>query len=156
MQKLSVAVFTVCLLVLVMPFTAVGQDKQDSDDETLRYYLSKSEAVVVGKVTDGLQRIGVDFNPIPVNVIGFEIKVTDSIKGKVAAKQTIMVTVTRAYNIGQSLPPEQGEKVVLFLKSSGDSWVTADKWFGMQPHSLTLVEHLKRVNRQAKAPAKTR
>ncbi|MBI3469530.1 MAG: hypothetical protein HY000_41540, partial [Planctomycetes bacterium] len=68
--------------------------------------LSKSEAVVVGKVTDGLQRIGVDFNPIPVNVIGFQVKVTDSIKGEVAAKQTMMVTATRAFNIGQSLPPE--------------------------------------------------
>lgn len=156
MQKLSVSVFTVCLLTLVMPFAAVGQDKQDSDDDTLRYYLSKSETVVVGKVTDGVQRIGVDFNPIPVNVIGFQVHVTDSIKGKVAAKQTIMVTVTRAHKIGQSLPPEQGEKVVLFLKASGDSWVSADKWFGMQPHSPTFVEHLKRVNSQAKAPAKAR
>ena len=154
MQKLSASIFTVFLLLLTAPFTAVGQDKPDSDDDTLRYYLSKSEAVVVGKVTDGVQRIGVDFNPIPVNVIGFEVEVTDSIKGKIAAKQTIMVTVTRAHNIGQSLPPEQREKVVLFLKSSGDSWVSADKWFGMQPHSLTLVENLKRVNGQVKAPAK--
>src|SRR5262245_17210253 len=55
MQKLTVSVFT---LFLAVPFTAVGQDKPDSDDDTLRFYLSKSEAVVVGKVTDGMQRIG--------------------------------------------------------------------------------------------------
>jgi hypothetical protein len=156
MHKLSVSVFTAFLLLLAAPFAATGQDKPDSDDDTLRYYLSKSEAVVVGKVTDGLQRIGVDSDPIPVNVIGFQVKVTDSIKGKVAAKQTIMVTVTRAFDIGQSLPPEQGQKVVLFLKSSGDSWVSTDKWFGMQPHSRTLVEHLKRVKSEAKAPGKAR
>lgn len=150
MQKLSATVFTGCLLILAMPLTAVGQDKTDSDDDTLKYYLSKSEAVVVGTVTDGLQRIGVDFTPIPVNSIGFEIKVIDSIQGKVAAKQTMVLTVTRAFNLGQSLPPVQGEKVVLFLKASGNSWVSVDKWFGMQPYSPTLVENLKRVKGQTK------
>ncbi|MBM4073734.1 MAG: hypothetical protein FJ271_33155 [Planctomycetes bacterium] len=156
MQKLSATVVTASLLISAMSNTAVAQDKADRDADTLLFYLSKSEAVVVGKVTDGLQRIGVDFNTIPVNVIGFQVKVTDSIKGNVAAKQTIMVTVTRAYSIGQSLPPEQGKKVVLFLKSSGASWVSADKWFGMQPYSRTFVEHLKRVKSQAKAPPKAR
>ena len=154
MPKLITSVFAVLLLLLGMPWAATGQGKPDSDDDTLRYYLSKSEAVVVGKVTDGLQRIGVDFAPIPVSVIGFQVNVTNSIKGKIAAKQTIMVTMTRALDIGTLTPPQQGEELVLFLKSSGDSWVSADKWFGMQPYSRTLVEHLKRVQGQAKAPAR--
>lgn len=156
MHPLSTSVVTVLLLHLAAPLTATGQERPDGDDDTLRYYLSKSEAVVVGKVTEGLQRVGVDFNPTPVNVIGFQVRVTDPIKGKVAAGQTIMVTLTRALDIGQALPPGQGENVVLFLKSAGDAWVSADKWFGMQAHSRALVGHLKRVNRQAKAPAPAR
>lgn len=151
MRKLSLSVFTVVLLFPAMPLAATGQDRQDGDDDTLRYFLSKADAVVVGEVTDGMQRVGVDSNPIPVNVTGFQVKVTESIKGRVAAQQRIMVTVHRAFGLGQTLPPELGEKVVLFLKSSGNSWVSADKWFGMQPHSLILVENLKRVKSQAKA-----
>src|SRR5262245_13129234 len=105
MQKLTASAFTVVLLVLAVPLAAAGQDKRDSDDDTLKYYLSKSEAVVVGEVTDGMQRLGVDFDSIPVSVIGFQVKVTESIKGKIAAKQTIMVTMNRALDIGTSAPP---------------------------------------------------
>jgi len=155
MQKLSVSVFTVFLLMAV-PFVAAGQGKLDSDDDTLRHYLSKSDAVVVGQITEGVQRIGVDFGPAnPVSVAEFQLKVSDSIKGRVAAKQTIKVTLTRALDIGQSVP-EPGQRVVLFLKASGESWATADKWFGLCPHSPTFVEHLKRVKSQIEAPAKGR
>src|SRR5262245_60707674 len=98
MRKLNVSVFTALSLLSAVSFTAAGQDKPDRDDDTLKYYLSKSDAVVVAKVTDGLQRIGVDFNQIPVNAIEFEAQVTDSIKGNVAAKKKIMVSATRAHN----------------------------------------------------------
>ncbi|MFO0841523.1 MAG: hypothetical protein U0797_03850 [Gemmataceae bacterium] len=153
---MTAAALTALALLLARPFAAPGQGKPDTDDDTLRYYLSKADAVVVGKVTDGLQRLGVDFEPIPVSVIGFQVKVIKSIKGKVAAKQAIMVTVTRAHDIGTSAPPNQGEEFVLFLKSSGDAWVSADKWFGMRPYSRTFVAHLERVKSQGKAPAKAR
>ena len=100
---------------------ATGQDAQER---------SPSRASASCAWRFGLQRIGVDFAPIPVSVIGFQVNVTNSIKGKIAAKQTIMVTMTRAHDIGTLTPPQQGEELVLFLKSSGDSWVSADKWFG--------------------------
>lgn len=156
MRKLNVSVFMVFLVLSGLPFAAAGQGKPDCDDDTLRHYLSKSEAVVVGEVTDGVQRIGVDFGSAnPVSVVEFQLKVSDSLKGKIAAKQTITVTVTRAPDIGQSVP-EPGQRVVLFLKSSGGTWASADKWFGMRPHSVTFVEHLKRVQSQEKAPVKSR
>jgi hypothetical protein len=87
-------------------------------------------------------------------VVEFQLEVSDSLKGKIAAKQTITVSVTRAIEVGQSVP-EPGQRVVLFLKSSGESWASADKWFGLRP-SGTFVEHLKRVQRQANAPATSR
>ncbi len=142
-------IFTFVLVHLTLPFETIAQNKKDSDDDTLRYYLSKSDAVVVAKVAEGLQSIGFDYNPIPVNVNSFHIQVIDSIKGNFAVKELISVKVTRAYNLCQSLPPEREEKIVLFLKGSGDSWFSADKWFAMQPYSLTLVEQLKQIQGQA-------
>ena len=151
MQKLSVP-FVMALLLMAGPVAAAGQVKPDSDDDTLRHYLSKSDAIVVGQVTEGVQRIGVDFGPAnPVSVAEFQLKVSYSIKGRIAAKQTIKVAWTRPLDIGQSVP-EPGQRVVLFLKASGESWATADKWFGLCPHSPAFVEHLKRVKSQVEVP----
>jgi hypothetical protein len=79
-----------------------------------------------------------------VDVTGFEFKVSERIKGKAVPKGTLTVTVSRAHDLGH-WTPRRGEKLVLFLKPSGDGWVSADKWFGAQPYSGALVEHLKRV-----------
>ncbi len=152
MCKLSVSLAPSLFVLVTFPLAARGQDRPDGDDDTLRHYLAKSEAVIVGEVTRGAQRIGVDFGPAhPVSVVSFEVKALESVKGKIAAKQTISVTVTRALGLGLS-PPEQGQRLVLFLKSSGDSWVSADKWFGLTLYSPALVENLKRVKNQPPTP----
>jgi hypothetical protein len=153
MQKCSLLLFTVIILLL-MPFVAMAEDKGDSDDDTLKHYLSKSDAVVVGKVTAGPQRLGVDSNSTPARVIEFRFKVLESIKGKIAEKQRISVTEIRALDIGLS-PPEQGQKLVLFLKSSGGALETADKWFGVRPYSGAFVEQLKRVASEAEPPGES-
>jgi hypothetical protein len=156
MQTPSAAVVTVLLPLLALPPMPAERAKPDGDDDTLKHYLSKAEAVVVGEVADGLQRIGVDFGPAhPVGVVTFRFRVSESIKGKAAAKETITVAATRALEVGQGVPP-RGTRLVLFLKASGESWASADKWFGMHPHSPAFVEHLRRVNNRPEAPAKDR
>lgn len=155
MKKRNMCVLSAALLILPFPLMAAEKTQADADDDTLRHYLSKSEVVVVGQVTDGLQRIGVDFgSAYPVRVVEFEFKVSDGIKGKIAAKQTINVTVTRAVDIEPWIP-RQGNRFVLFLKPSGKSWTSADKWFGVQPHSEAFVTHLKRLRDQPAVPPKT-
>jgi hypothetical protein len=156
MQALSAAVIAVFFPILALSPLAAEQAKSDGDDDTLKHYLSKAEVVVVGEVTDGLQKIGVDFgSAYPVERTEFEFQVSERIKGQATPKQMLRVTVARAQDLGHWMPGP-GEKLVLFLKSSGSSWVSADKWFGAQPYSRAFVIHLKRVKIQPEAPAKDR
>ncbi len=149
MKRFSISVFMFGLLIAAMPLGTAKEGHADSDDDTLKLYLSKAETVVVGEVTDGMQRIGVDQSGgTGVNVVSFEVKVTESIQGKVAAKKTIVVTFQQAIGLDRYLL-KVGDKLVLFLKPAGDSFVTADKWFGATPYSWTLVHNLKRVKEES-------
>lgn len=156
MQAWNAAMIPMLLTILALQASATERSNRGPDDDTLKHYLSKADVVVVGEVTDGWQRIGIHTDlPYAVRATGFEFAVSAWIKGKVAAKQTIRVTVTRAHDIEHGhWTPAQGEKLVLFLRPSGDSWVSADQWFGAQPYSQALVEHLKRVQAQTETIAR--
>jgi hypothetical protein len=158
MQKLKKTVVLVLFLILIVQSNAAERGRPDCDDNTLEHYLSKTDVVVIGEVTGGLQRIGIDTeSSYAARETRFEFAVSESIKGKLAAQQTIDVTVIRIHDISQEhWSPAQGDKLILFLKASGDSWVTADKWFGAQPYSQAFVEHLKRVQAQVDFPAEDR
>lgn len=117
-------------------------------DESLKQYLKKSEAVVIGEVTDAMQRIGIDFPPGGcVSQVHFEFRVLESIQGSIRAQQTIPVLLIRVQEIGLNFPLP-GEKLVLFLKPSGEGWVSVDKYLGMIPYSPAFVGDLKRVHHQ--------
>jgi len=93
--------------------------------EFLAGLFERSEAVVLAEVTDGLQRIGVDFEPEPLFVCGFEIKVLQAIKGNISANNILQVIGQQKFNIGLE-PPQIGQTLVMFLKDSDRGWINSD------------------------------
>ena len=93
--------------------------------EFLAGLLEQSEVVVVAEVTDGLQKIGVEFEPEPLFVCGFEIKVLQAIKGNISANNILQVIGQQKLNIGLE-PPQIGQTLVMFLKDSERGWINSD------------------------------
>jgi len=93
--------------------------------EFLAGLLGQSEVVVVAEVTDGLQKIGVEFEPEPLFVCGFEIKVLQAIKGNISANNILQVIGQQKFNIGLE-PPQIGQTLVMFLKDSDRGWINSD------------------------------
>ena len=87
--------------------------------------IEQSEVVVVAEVTDGLQKIGVEFEPEPLFVCGFEIKVLQAIKGNISANTILQVIGQQKFNIGLE-PPQIGQTLVMFLKFGERGWINAD------------------------------
>ena len=93
--------------------------------EFLAGLFERSEAVVLAEVTDGLQRIGVDFEPEPLFVCGFEIKVLQAIKGNISANTILQVIGQQKFTLGLE-PPQTTQKLKMFLKFGERGWVNAD------------------------------
>jgi len=93
--------------------------------EFLAGLLGQSEVVVVAEVADGLQKIGVEFEPEPLFVCGFEIKVLQAIKGNISANNILQVIGQQKFNIGLE-PPQIGQTLVMFLKDSDRGWINSD------------------------------
>jgi hypothetical protein len=120
----------------------------EQSDDTLRFYLSKSELVVTGSIQTE-----------PAGTIdkkGFiaylcQFKVEDVLKGDAAFKgKEIWVGIDRYEWGGQDKHPliKIGGECLLFLKSSppnAPTWMTSDAWFGIQHSTASLSRSLKRV-----------
>ncbi len=136
------------LLVLLTSLIAVLPVRGDAGDDTLRSFLSKSELVVLGKITS--EPIGIiEESGVPNYFC--EFRVQDVIKGDGKLKdQVIKVNITRFEMDSKDKHPfirKDGE-CILFLNSTASitpSWVTADFWFGLQHPSPWMAQSLKRI-----------
>ena len=134
------------LFALTAAFLASSVIAEEGDD-TLRYFLSKSDIVVIGKVATDPE---VDVSEDGVAKCRFGVSVTESLKGD-NADDYINVTVAHsASNADDKLPwLNKKSKVLLFLRNAGDqerpNWTGADVWFSVQPHSGRMASSLKRL-----------
>jgi hypothetical protein len=149
--------FSLCFLALLAAQWAAVV-LADDGDETLLYYLSKSDVAVLGQFTSDV--IG-ESGEAGVIHYQADFKVARLIKGPAMGKkgvpQTISVNIVRFEFDKEDELPElaKGKKCILFLKQVGEqekpSFRTADIWFGVQRPSPTLASSLSRlVSQQAK------
>jgi len=136
------------LLALLVSIIAALPVRGDTGDDTLKSFLSKSDLVVMGKITS--EPIGMIFESGAPNYI-CEFRVQDVLKGDGKLKdQVIKVNIMRFEMDAKDKHPlikKDGEGI-LFLKSATPNtpaWVTADVWFGVQHPSPWMAGSLKRL-----------
>ncbi len=126
------------------------------DDETLRFYLSKSDVAALGEFTSepigesseqGVVRYQADFKLVRL--------IKGEKAGERAAGGTIRVNCVRFDLSPEERPAQlkQGGKAILFLRrvSNGPgrkplpSYVTVDPWFAIQPPQAAMADALARL-----------
>ena len=119
-----------------------------NDDDTLRFYLSKSSLVVSGTIVDNPTAVG---SEVGVVRYGFKFKVAKVLKGKTPDEE-IHVYLTHYHMGNVEEPPylKKDGKAILFLRRAIDrkdfkSWASADGWFGIQPFNSAMEAELKAV-----------
>jgi hypothetical protein len=126
---------------------------EDSDD-TLRFYLAKSELVVTGSIQSEPAGI-VDMKGFVAYLCQF--RVHDVLKGDAALKGTVFWVGIDRHEVGEQDKHhliKMGGESLLFLKRSkqkSPTWVTADSWFGIQHPGPSLSRALRRVAGEAAA-----
>ena len=139
--------FVFALLLAAVCAASVACGDQTGDD-TLKFYLSKSDIVVLGKIVS--EPLAVYSEP-GVPYYQCEFLVNDVCKGGVALKgTTIKVSIQRLEADKKDRHPllKKDRECILFLKNispSVPSLVTADIWFGVQQPSPFMARSLKRL-----------
>lgn len=120
----------------------------EESDDTLRFYLAKSELVVTGSIQSDPAGI-VDKKGFVAYLCQF--RVDDVLKGDAALKGTVIWVGISRHEVGEEDKHpliKMGGESLLFLKSSqqnSPTWVTADSWFGIQHPGPSLSRALRRV-----------
>jgi hypothetical protein len=146
---------------LVLPSLVVAGDLE----ETLRFYLSKSDVVLLGEFTSepsrkGASKFGTHYQA--------DFKIAQLLKwdapGETKVGATIKVHIVRAVLHEDDFEPEdqlpelkKGGKCILFLECHDlkptPSYITADIWFGVQRPSPWMAKSLARIaTEQTKRP----
>jgi hypothetical protein len=139
---------TMKLLTILFSLIAILPACADSDDDTLKLFLSKSDLVVTGRIT--AEPVGM-YNEDGVPHYLCEFRVQDVLKGESKLKdQNIRVDIMRFEHDAKDKHPliKKDAECILFLKSAKNSmpsWVTADFWFGVQHPSPWMARSLKRL-----------
>lgn len=135
-------------IVLTCLLTDAATSPADESDDTLRFYLSKSDLVVTGHIASepaGItHELGVVNYPVQFAVAGV-IKGDTGLTGK-----TVSVNIVRFELNDADRSPllRKNGHCLLFLKPAAPdtpAWQTADMWFGIQTASPWLTRSLKRV-----------
>jgi hypothetical protein len=134
------------LLAVTTAFAAPVTSTEPGDD-TLAYFLSKSELVVSGTISTNVGELG---GGLGLMMFDFDFRVSDVIKGPTELRgRTIHVVISRRQgmnNPSDDLPLfKPSAERVLFLRESHGYWQQADEWFAIQFPSSWLVKSLKRV-----------
>ena len=133
---------------LLIAVAAAFPASADESDETLNYYLSKSECVASGTMVS--EPIGISYEAGVVEYI-CDFKVSEVFKGVgMTNGTTTRVAIVRFEQGTPDRNPliKKGAACILFLKDSSrgiPKWRTADFWFGIQPFSSTLARSLRRL-----------
>lgn len=140
-------------LALVLPGLVVASDPE----ETLRFYLAKSDVVALGEFTTEPvgKRVNEEFRHYQA-----DFKITQVLKwdapGETRIGETIKVHIL--LDAEEALPElKKGGKCMLFLECYDQeptpSYITADIWFGVQRPSPGLAKSLSRLaTEQKKTP----
>jgi hypothetical protein len=137
--------------VLALAAAAAAND----GDDTLRFYLAKSDLVVRGEIASEPSATSKE-DGVVHHICEFHI--AEVLKGKKPATDTITVNIIRFEGDEADRLSElkKGGKCILFLKqASGQTpvWQTADFWFGVQRPSPWLARSLKRLADQGQGKA---
>ena len=136
------------LFAAVFFFATPVVKADNNSDNTLKFFLSKSELVVLGKITTDPDAFEDEMGVVNYTC---EFKVQDVLKGDAGLKgRVIKVDIIRFERDEKDKNPliKKGGQCILFLKSdkqSAWSWSTADFWFGVQPPSPAMAHALKRL-----------
>lgn len=118
------------------------------NDETLRFYLSKSDLVVVGEIASDPTRASEE---VGVVIYTCDFRITATVSGRKPIEDSIAINIIRlerddADRVGEL---KKGFQCILFLKNVGSDktprWETADVWFGLQRATPTLERSLQRI-----------
>jgi len=144
-MKYSVLILALLILPAFICFA-------DTSDDTLNFYLSKSDLVVVGKIVSEVGAV-IDELGVPNYICDFEIQ--DVIKGDEGLKdRTIKINIMRFEIDKEDKHPfiKKDSKCLLFLKKANEgntpAWETADFWFGIQHPFPTMIKSLKRLAKE--------
>lgn len=126
----------------------------DEGDDTLKFFLSKSDLVILGTITS--EPIGVVDEAGVVNYY-CDVNVADVCKGIASRKdKTIRMDIIRFEMGKKDHNPliKKDSECILFLKkipnNTSPEWETADFWFGVQYPSPWMVKSLKRLAEEEK------
>ena len=145
-----------CFFVATLMLQAIA--KADNSDDTLKFYLSKSDLVVLGNIIS----IPVAFmSESGVPNYNCKFKVADIIKGDNSLKGKIIEVCILRFEIHKKdhhpLIKKDAE-CILFLKKTSQgtvpAWVTSDFWFSVQYPSPWMVRSLKRLSKEKSAENK--
>jgi hypothetical protein len=140
-------------LAVVLAAPCLGDD----GDDTLNFYLSRSDLVVRGEIVS--HPVGFVWQAGVANYT-CDFRIAEVLKGKGPGTDTIAVMIVRfELEEGDGLPDlKKGGKGVLFLKAADGgatpAWRTADVWFGFQRPAPWMVGSLKRLAEEAEAKAR--
>jgi endonuclease YncB( thermonuclease family) len=141
-----------CVLFFGFINVALG----DSGDDTLRYYLTKSDFVVMGEIVSEPFGISTELGVIHYSC---DFKVSQVARGlnrgdkadEIKSDTQIKVNIIRFEKDEADKCPEikKGGKCILFLKKADQgnfpTWQTADFWFGVQRASPWMMRSLVRL-----------
>ena len=138
---------TLAIIVVSSLFPIVAQ--ADSGDDTLAYFLSKSELVVIGTINDELIGVATE-NGVLHYVCDFAI--SDVLKGdKALDGKLLRINIKRFEIVDEDRHPllKKDAECIVFLKTQPQGtiphWTTADFWFGIQQPSPWMAKSLKRL-----------
>lgn len=126
-------------------------EEDESGDDTLRYYLSKSTVVVSGEVFDGPQGASFDAG---VSRYSFKLKVKEVLYGIMLDPEFTVVTERMERDATEHQPFfKKGKLVILFLRLKKNDrglvlWREADPWFGVQQYNEGMALSLKRLAKE--------
>lgn len=139
---------SILAFLLVGAGIAAAASSDQTGDDTLRFYLSKSDIAVLGKIVAAPLEYQFESG---VPLYQCEFLVSDVYKGDVALKgEIIKVSIKRLEASKKDKHPlvKKDGECILFLKNispSAPPWETADVWFGVQQPSPPLAHSLKRL-----------
>lgn len=120
----------------------------DEGDDTLAYYLAKSDVVLAGEVSSAPSAVS---SEVGVVEYSFKVKVMEVLQGEIRADEQPAVTIIRFESNASDAPPwlRKGAKAVFFLRNRPDlgrrGYTSADPWFAAQPYNAALAKRIRRI-----------
>ena len=141
-------------LIAIIGLLFVSISRASDSDDTLTYYRSKSDLIVLGRITSEPKGI-VDEAGVPNYICDF--MVTDLLKGQTGStNNNIRVNIIQCEldPKDHSLLIKKDAECILFLKRAPirdtPEWNTSDFWFGIQNPSSCMIRALKMLDQEMK------